>query len=642
VKLYTLDFETYYDKEYSLSKMTTEAYVRDPRFEAILLGFKVDDGTPGWVNGAANIQTLLDSLDIENNAVLAHHSHFDGLILSHHFGRRPKVWLDTLSMARAVHGVEVGGSLKKMLEHYADEAPVQKGTYLVHALGKRLADFAWADLCEYAQYCCDDVEGTHFLLQKMVPHFAKKELRFIDRITRMFTEPELYLDEAWLREYAQEIEANKLTMLFEAGVTREEVMSNDKFALALERLGVTPPQKLSLTTGKATFAFAKTDKAMEELQDHPDERVQVLVAARLGNKTTINETRALRMADMATRGPACLYYKYAGAIQTMRVSGGDKMNWQNMQRVSWNEETGKLMSGHLRMAVYAAEGKVIVVCDSANIEARVLDWLACQDDMLEIYRRADDGSGPDVYCALASELFGREITKKDKVERNSGKYVKLGCGFGMGPLKFAETVRIQSRGALRIDQLTSTKWVNFYRVRHPMVVQLWNRAGSALPVMAQGPSGEDEKYIDARGLLRVERHKIILPNGLPIKYPGLQFKHVDGDKRGEWSFITRRNPKTNQAIEHSRLYGGKVVENIVQALARIIVIDQADEVTRKFAGVAKEVMTTHDEGAWVVSEDRADEVLQFAIEAFKVPPKWAPGLPLSAEGSHAVRYGEAK
>jgi hypothetical protein len=129
---------------------------------------------------------------------------------------------------------------------------------------------------------------------------------------------------------------------------------------------------------------------------------------------------------------------------------------------------------------------------------------------------------------------------------------------------------------------------------------------------------------------------------LPIKYPGLQFKHVDGDKRGEWSFITRRNPKTNQAIEHSRLYGGKVVENIVQALARIIVIDQADEVTRKFAGVAKEVMTTHDEGAWVVSEDRADEVLQFAIAAFKVPPKWAPGLPLSAEGSHAVRYGEAK
>jgi hypothetical protein len=445
--------------------------------------------------------------------VLAHHAHFDGLILSHHFGRRPKVWLDTLSMARAVHGVDVGGSLEDAgalrrrgpgAEGHLPRAGARQAPRRLHA---------WEDLCEYAQYCCDDVEGTHFLLQKMVPHFAKKELRFIDRIIRMFTEPELYLDEAWLREYAQEIEASKLTMLFEAGVTREEVMSNEKFALALERLGVTPPQKLSLTTGKATFAFAKTDKAMEELQDHPDERVQVLVAARLGNKTTINETRALRMADMATRGPACLYYKYAGAIQTMRVSGGDKMNWQNMQRVSWNDETGKLTSGHLRMSVYAAEGKVIVVCDSANIEARVLDWLACQDDMLEIYRRADDGSGPDVYCALSSELFGREITKKDKVDRNVGKYIKLGCGFGMGPPKFAETVRIQSRGALRLDQPTSTKYVNFYRTRHPMVVQLWNRAGSALPVMAQGPSGEDEKYIDARGCCASSATKLFCPTG---------------------------------------------------------------------------------------------------------------------------------
>jgi DNA polymerase I-like protein with 3'-5' exonuclease and polymerase domains len=647
MKLYTLDFETYYDKEYSLSKMTTEAYIRDARFEPILLGFKVDDGTEGWAHGQDNIQLLLDSLDIENNAVLAHHAHFDGLILSHHFNHRPKVWFDTLSMARAHHGIDVGGSLKKLLKFYEGEAPVQKGTEVENHIGRRLDRFTWPQLCSYAQYCCDDVEGTHFLMQKMLPHFSKNELRFIDRIIRMFTEPAMHLDRDWLLEYARDIEANKLTMLFEAGVTREEVMSNDKFAQALERLGVTPPKKLSLTTGKETWAFAKTDRAMEKLQDHPDDRVQTLVAARLGNKTTINETRALRMADMATRGPACLYYKYAGALQTMRVSGGDKMNWQNMQRVRWDDQTGTLLRGQLRMSLYAPPGHVLVVVDSANIEARVLDWLAGQDDMLEIYRRADRGEGPDVYCVLATELFGREVTKKDKIDRNVGKYVKLGCGFGMGPPKFIDTVRIQSEGTLRLDLPTSSKYVEFYRTRHPMVTNLWNRAKSALPVIAQGPSEDHEMFLDPRGLLRIARHKVFLPNGLPIKYPGLVFKRAaagDEEQRSEWQYISRRMARRDggEALEWSRIYGGKVVENIVQALARIIVVDQAGEVTKKYKGVAQEVMTTHDEGTWVVPEDRAEEVLDFAVDAFKVPPAWAPDLPLSAEGSHAVRYGEAK
>jgi len=215
---------------------------------------------------------------------------------------------------------------------------------VVNAFGKRLKDFSPADLHAYGNYCCDDVEGTYRICMEMLKVFPQKELQHIDMLTRTFTEPIVELDEQMLRDYALTIQSEKMTMLFEAGVTLDEVMSNEKFAEALRRLGVEPPRKISPTTGQPAYAFAKTDKALLDLLEDDDFRVQTLIAARLGNKTTIEETRALRLASMATRGPACIYYKYAGAEQTMRVSGGDKTNFQNLKR-----------DGTIRESIYAPE-----------------------------------------------------------------------------------------------------------------------------------------------------------------------------------------------------------------------------------------------------------------------------------------------
>jgi hypothetical protein len=631
VHLYTLDFETYYSKEYGLKALTTEAYIRDPRFEPILLGYKVDDKPTGYVSGRRNIQEFLDAADIENNAVLAHHAHFDGLIMSHHFKRRPKVWFDTLSMARAVHGVDVGGSLGKLLTFY--DVGITKGNEVVNALGKRLADFTPQELYAYAVYCQDDVEGTYRIFQRMLKHFGKGELKQIDRIVRMFTEPRLEQDEQWLRDYAEQIKADKLTLLFEAGVTLDEVMSNQKFADALVRLGVAPPVKISKTTGKLTYAFAKNDKALVDLAEHDDLRVQTLVAARLGNKSTINETRAIRMADMAARGPACLYYKYAGAMQTMRVSGGDKLNWQNLQRVR-KDKAGNLLTGHLRYAIYAPEGWLLVVADSSNIEARVLDYVAGQDNMLEVYRKADRKEGPDVYCALATKLFSMEVTKENKMERQVGKYTKLLCGYQGGWQMYKETVRVQSTSLgdpLILPDKDAKRYVDGYRAEHPMVVQLWNRAGNAIPAIKSGPDGE--KYLDGRGICEITQGGIILPNKLQIKYPRLTFDQ--GERQWLYAGGYGKEPTT-------KLYGGKVVENLIQALSKVIVMEQTGEVEPKFRGDAFEVMTTHDEGVWLVKEDRAEEVLAFALGAMRVSPSWAPGLPLNSEGGIAVRYGDAK
>ena len=268
--LITLDFETYWADDYTLSKMTTESYVRDPRFEAILMSAKVNDNLGMVAVGAADISLLLDNLEIEKHAVLAHHAHFDGLILNHHFDKRPKVWFDTLSMARAIHGVEVGNSLAKLMLHYGVGT---KGTAYINAKNKRLADFTQGELLTYGIYCVDDGQGTYDIFQQMLSSFSKSELQIIDMVVRMFTEPILLLDEPMLRDYKQSISAEKLTLLLSAGVTLDEVMSDAKFAAALQRAGViAPPQKVSPTTGKMAWAFAKTDKALQELAEHPSDQ----------------------------------------------------------------------------------------------------------------------------------------------------------------------------------------------------------------------------------------------------------------------------------------------------------------------------------------------------------------------------------
>jgi DNA polymerase family A/3'-5' exonuclease len=633
MKIVTIDFESHYDDVYSLSKLTTEEYIRDPRFEAIMVGYKVDDGRTGYAVGAGAIQTLLDSFELQNCAVLCHHAHFDGLILSHHFGIKPAVWFDTLSMARALHGTEVGGSLGKLLEHY--QVGITKGTFVVDAKGKHLADFSAEQLAHYGRYCCDDVEGTYRIFSKMVVDgFPKKELKQIDLLVRMFTEPQLELDESYLRAYATDIQANKLTLLFSAGVTKEEVMSNDKFAEALKRLGVTPPLKTSPTTGQPAWAFAKTDQGLLDLLEHPNIAVQTLVAARLGNKSTINETRALRMADMAPRGPTPMYYKYAGAMQTMRVSGGDSLNWQNLERVAYEDDGVTLKKGQLRMSIYAPEGYSIVVVDSSNIEARILDWLADQENMLDAYRKFDRGEGPDIYCVVASGLYGKEITKKDKMERMLGKVVKLACGYQMGPERFMDTARVWSEGKLLLTFQQANDGVQGYRATHPMVEQLWNRAQSALGALASGPD-EDDATLDMHGLLRIEKGAIRLPNGLKLKYPQMSYEKDTG-----WSFAGGRG----QGRLH--IYGGKIIENVVQALAKIVVMDQlldAHDVIKRTYNLPHCIkMTTHDEGCFVVPDAVAEDVLKTALFAMSTPPAWAPTLPVAAAGSIAIRYGEAK
>lgn len=621
----TIDFETYYDKDFSLSKMTTESYIRDPRFEIIGVGVKVNDYPTDWYSGD-NPGKFLKSLDYSKRAILCHNTAFDGAILSWHFGIRPRLWLDTLSMARPLHNVTVGGSLAKLVTYYGLG---KKGDEVVAALGKRKADFTEADLAQYGQYCINDVNLTKALWDKMKVGFPASELLIIDQTLRMYTEPVIELDVPLLQQHLEEVRTRKRTLMADIGhgfggeqAVQDMLMSNDKFAEYLKRLGVEPPTKISAKTGKESWAFAKTDKGMTDLLEHVDERVQAVVSARLGVKSTLEETRTEALIGVAGRGRLPIMLNYYGA-HTGRFSGGDKLNLQNLP--SRDNTT-------IRRALKAPAGQMLISCDSSQIEARTVAWVAGQDDLVQAFR-----DKRDVYSEFASEVYGRKITKADKVERFVGKTCVLGLGYGMGAEKFRRTLEIGQGGInVIIDINEAERIVRLYRQKNWKIVQFWRKCGNALKDMLYGGSNELHPQV------RYDPKGIRLPNGFYIQYPALRetangFTYIS-DARTYQKAVRDRvlTGASPDEIAWTKVYGGKVTENIVQALAALVIREQMAAVGQHF----KVAFQVHDEIIIAVPEDNALADQAKLEVLMSTAPKWAPDLPVACESGVAANYGD--
>ncbi len=622
----TIDFETYYDKEFSLSKMTTESYIRDPRFEVIGVGVKVNDHQTDFYSGD-NVGRFLNSLDYSKRAILCHHTAFDGFILSHHFGIKPRFWLDTLSMARPKHSITVGGSLKALTDYYSIGV---KGDEVINALGKRRADFTADELARYASYCCNDVEITYKLFMELRRGFPASELRIIDQTLRMFVEPQLVLNKPLLEKHLENVINKKASLVEALGLdcTEDEakkmLMSNQLFANYLESCGVSAPLKTSPATGKATYAFSKTDRGFTDLLEHPDERVQAAAAARLGVKSTLEETRTRSLIGVAERGPLPILLNYYGA-HTGRFSGGDKMNLQNLPR-----------SGALRRSLCAPEGKMLIACDSAQIEARVVAWVAQQNDLLDAFREKRD-----VYSEFATEVYGRKVTKADKIERFVGKTCVLGLGYGMGADKFKATLAIGQAGLrVNIELDEAKRIVQLYRSKNHKIASFWNRCNTALTHLV---SKRDFALVEHTPAIELIDDGIKLPNGLAIRYPLLTNAN-DGYAYAADARVYREAVKDRvlgkdlNTDKFIRVYGGKVTENLVQALARIVVAEQMIKIGERY----KVVLQVHDEVVILCDKEEVDEAKAYMLEVMSTPPTWAPDLPVACEADHGENYGECK
>lgn len=399
----TLDFESAYSQTYSLSKMTTQKYLDSHMFEVIGVAMKMNDEECISCSGdKTTIYDFLKTIDWDKTALCAHNAMFDAGILNWHFSIRPKLIIDTLSMARALHGTSVGGSLAKLATYYDVGA---KGTEVLDAKGKWRKDFSDDELAQYMAYCRNDVDLTREIFKRMAGSFNKTEIRLIDMTIRMFTEPYLCLDRATLERHLDDVRARKDRLLEECGIDKDELMSNPKLAQVLESFGVEPPMKISARTGKEAYAFAKSDEAFKALLDHDDERVQAIVAARLGVKSTLEETRTERFISICDDGEALpVPLKYYGAI-TGRWSATDSINLQNIPRGS-----------KLKTAIVAPSGYSIVGADLSNVELRVGLAFAGQNDKLKML-----GDGLDLYKDFAAGAFGVAYDQISDEERFVGK-----------------------------------------------------------------------------------------------------------------------------------------------------------------------------------------------------------------------------
>ena len=600
----TLDFETYYDKEFSLSKMTTEEYIRDNRFEVIGVAIKIDDAKPYWVT--ENIKEELEKIDWATSAVLCHNTQFDGAILNWHYGVKPKAWLDTLCMARAIHGVDAGGSLKVLAERYQLG---EKGTEVINALGKRRKDFTPQDLAKYGDYCVNDVNLTHSLFGILAANFPVKELKVIDLTLRMFIEPTLELNLPLLEDHLQTVKDKKAKLLSAAMADRDSLMSNDKFAELLTALGVDPPKKISPRTGKETWAFAKTDEEFKALLAHADPRVQTLVGARLGTKTTLEETRTQRFIDISLRGSLPVPIKYYAA-HTGRWGGDDKINLQNLPARGAN-------AGKLKSAIMAPEGYVMIDCDSSQIEARTVAWLSGQNDLVEAFDK-----GEDVYKIMASAIYNKPVDEVTKEERFVGKTTILGAGYGMGANKFMS--QLLTFG-VATPQEECKRIIDVYRKTYPAIPELWKQAQRCIDGIitqkAAAFGAVNAVYFDPR------ERGFLLPSGLWQRYERLR-KTEDSEGKPQYEYITRKG--------NVKIYGGKVVENICQAVARCVIAEQMVRISKRY----RVVLTVHDAVACIAPESEAAEAQQYVEECMRWRPAWASTLPLNCESGIGKSYGD--
>ena len=587
----TIDFETRFGKKYSLSKMTTSEYIMDDRFFVFGAGLKFDNKPTEWYSWD-EIDDVFAAIDWANTAVIAHNCRFEAAILSWIYRVNPARWYDTMSMAKGLLPY-ASASLKNLaIRLWPNDLSMRKGDELVQAIDKDYLDEVTEKAI--AGYCIQDVDLCHAAFQTMLPSMPPTELELIDLTINLYAKPQICLDTDILENVLSSEQELKKKTLENLDVTSTMLASNNQFASLLEEESISPPLKISKTTGKPTFAFSKTDQGFQDLLNSPNKRVADLAAGRLIIKSTQNETRSKRLLKLAEdqQGFLPVALNYYGA-HTGRFSGAEKINIQNFPRGS-----------DLRKSLIAPDNHVLVSCDSAQIEARMLAWLAGEAKLVEEFSNHED-----VYVNFASRVFKKPVSEITKVQRFIGKTCILGLGYGMGSKRFQETLK-QGIGGTKANLTLNeaNDIVQLYRITHSQITLFWNFFSRHIPLMMDyGFDGSTW----AKPIIKLLPFQIKLPNGMSLKY----------------------NPE--DFSEHTT-HGGKITENVVQALARIVLSDHMLAINQKYSVV----FTVHDEITCVTKESKAEECKQFMLDEMRKAPAWAPDLPLDAEASYGIYYSK--
>lgn len=648
------DMETHYSDEIGFRKQAMTEYIRDPRWETQTCAAKFvgsDDATQVWV-GHDEISRNLRAVDWSRTALLAHHTQFEGLILTHHFGVYPCFWLDTMAMASFIFGVDASIGLDAVATKMGLKGKVH-GDALKAVKGTRLADMPQELLLKLCEYNADDVNDTVAIYERLVELMPEDELKLIDITVRMYAEPTMLLDGKKLRElYESELARKKgvldrlavplgaiLAELLDAQETKyatyeakgksykkprltrnqmlmKELGSAPKFAAHLEAAGVDVPTKISPRTGLPAPAFAKNDLEFQELAEHPNELVRDLVEGRLMSKSSIVQTRAQTLMGRANY-PTPIYLKYCAA-RTQRWGGGDSVNWQNPPK--------RGPGAAIRHALGAPPGTMMIIADASQIEARLNAWKAGQNDKLEAFAKYDRGEGPDIYCVAASGMYHRVITRDDKDERFGGKVLELSGGYGAGYIKINHTFRVGQFGPPVYQTLEETD----------ELVKAWRQTNDK--IHTQHKIHERSARIAFLGQRELEDGPIIFeggkrggyihgPHGGYMFYPNLT-----ANETGDMWYQSKHGPV--------KLWSGQITENIIQFLARILLGQQMLRIQEEFPE-ARIVMSTHDEVGMIIAKRKAERLAARTKEIMSMPSGWCRGVPLNADVQIDTFYSKA-
>jgi hypothetical protein len=637
------------------SAQTNEEYVRDPRFKAWGISWKYlgSDDEPVWVT-RKDLPDFFASIDWSRTGLMAQNTMFDAFILAHHYNVHPCFLMDTLSMGRALRGVEAGNSLKRLAEMFG-LPPKGDGLSPSENILDKLPAHVEEEL---AEYCCHDTWLCEQIFFKLGGwSYPTKELRLIDMTLKMYTRACLELDRSMLINALTEEGEKREGLLKRLGIEEAALASNQKFADVLSAMGVTPPTKISKTTGKEAFAFAKNDALFQALLNGEREDVALLCEARLRVKSTTERTRAQRFLDISGRGALPVPLSYFGAgTGRWTASRGSAINMQNLKRGSF-----------LRKAIMAPQGHQLVVGDLSQIEPRVLAWLADYEDLLDIFR-----AGGDPYATFGAQMFNTPgLSKEEHPDlRQSAKSALLGCGYGLGWASFASQLLVGFLGAppvrydlafakklgvtaeqaqkfldwdvnvekleaiphtcttkeLVIHCLAAKAIIDKYRATATPVVAFWDLMNGLI---------EDSLYKGREYSLKCltfRKGEIIMPSGMPLNYPGLNVRKFTDEKTGkqqtEWTYGENR----------TKLYGGKITNNVTQGVARCVMTDGMLRTSKRYFVAG----TVHDEQIVVVPDAEVEAAKTWVLAQMTVEPRYMPGIPLDADGGAHRRYGLAK
>lgn len=597
-----VDCETFYDTKagYDLKSMSMTEYIRDPRFKLHGLAYRWEnDEASHWISGDHVINAWVLSIDWKSVSIIAQNCKFDGAILSWRLGIVPGSWFDTQALGRAVLGENISGySLKTMAEYLGLQAKGELKWDGVHTLTLQQEQ-------EMASYCKGDVDICRGIYEKLIAQFPESQLSAMDWTIRAFVRPKLVLNQETLELGIQKERERRNQAIQESGVRKEVLSSNKQFAEHLQSLGVRVPTKVSGRTGKSIPAFARSDDGLERLRiTHPR-----LWAGRIASKANLLETRGESLLAVSKTGPFPFDVGFSGAVQTHRYSGGSGAggNPQNFTRKSF-----------LREAVCASDAQVLVVGDFAAIELRILAWLAKEPKLISQIR-----NNGDVYADFA-KLLG--------ADRAFGKEAILGLGYNMGAEKFQARVKTVLKQEISDDE--SWRTVKLYRDTYFNVPKLWEACSQLIPLIAEGKVG----CLYFAPFIKVQKGALVLPSGLSIQYPNLRSVTVQG-RRGpkqEWIYDKYTKKYESEPVE---IYGGKMVENICQALAGELC---KEAIGRAESAGLEVVGQVHDEIIAVCKSNDAAEAAQTLTQAMQQSPAWFPDLKLKAEVKHAQNWHEAK